>query len=87
MRTCGRDAAAAPGRTVRTEAVVDRRRQDRRGPRPRASGQEADELPDEDEALLELPEVLLAPDAAEEEAGFEAAGAVEDFPPERESVR
>ncbi|WP_426311945.1 hypothetical protein [Cellulosimicrobium sp. E-16] len=58
-----------------------------RGPRPRASGQEAVELPDEDEVLVELPDVVLAPDAAEEEAGFEAAGAVEDFPPERESVR
>jgi hypothetical protein len=36
--------------------------------------------------LLALPDVLLAPDAAEEAAGFEA-GVVEDFPPERESVR
>ncbi|WP_318783130.1 hypothetical protein [Cellulosimicrobium sp. SH8] len=67
--------------------MVDRRRNGRRGPAPGASDQEAVELPDEDEVLLELPDVLLAPDVAEEEAGFEAAGVVEDFPPERESVR
>jgi hypothetical protein len=67
--------------------VVDRRRNGRRGPAPGASDQEAVELPDEDEVLLAPPDVLLAPDVAEEEAGFEAAGAVDDFPPERESVR
>ena len=52
-----------------------------------ASGQEDAVEPLDDEVLLVPPDALLVPDAAEDAAGFAAAGAVEDFPPERESVR
>jgi len=56
--------------------------------RPGASGQEeVVEPPDADEVLLVPPDAPLVPDAAEDAAGFDAAGVVEDFPLERESVR
>jgi hypothetical protein len=67
--------------------VVDGRRPGRADQPARAASaqDEAAELPDED-VLPVLPDVLLVLDVAEDDAGF-VAGAVEDFPPERESVR